>query len=56
MAAGFEEVTLEPTRIYRVDETREFLRDQGINIDEVAHLADEKFMSATVRARKPTTA
>lgn len=51
-AAGFEEVSLEPTRIYRVAEAREFLADQGIDIDRIAPAVDERFMSACVRARK----
>lgn len=53
-AAGFEEVALEPTRVYRVEDAREFLADLGIEIDRIASLVDEKFMSACIRARKPT--
>lgn len=53
-AAGFSEVTVEPTRVYRVEEAREFLKDQGIDIDQVASAVDEKFMSALIRARKLT--
>lgn len=51
-ATGFEEVTLEPTRIYRVEDAREFLVAQGIDFETIA-LVDERFMSAFVRARKP---
>ena len=36
-AAGFEHVDLEPTRIYRVEDAREFLSGQGINADVIAH-------------------
>jgi arsenite methyltransferase len=50
---GFEEVELEPTRIYRVDDAREFLAGQNIDVDEIAPHVDGKFMSAFVRAVKP---
>ena len=53
--AGFEQIEVEPTRIYRVDEAREFLSSAGINVDAIASQVDEKFMSAFVRAVKPAT-
>jgi arsenite methyltransferase len=52
-AAGFEHIEMEPTRVYRVDDTREFLSSAGVNINAVASQVDEKFMSAFVRAVKP---
>lgn len=52
-AAGFEAIDVEPTRIYRAAEAREFLAGAGLDADAVAPLVDEKFMSAFVRARKP---
>ena len=52
-AAGFEKVEVEPTRIYRVDEAREFLASAGVDVDAIAAQVDEKFMSAFVRAVKP---
>lgn len=52
-AAGFAEIDLEPTRIYRVDDAREFLAGQGIDVDAIAPQVDGKFMSAFVRAVKP---
>src|SRR5215468_2176816 len=51
--AGFESVDLEPTRIYRTEDAREFLAGKGIDADAVAPQVDGKFMSAFVRARKP---
>jgi len=51
---GFEAVDLEPTRIYRAEDARAFLRDKGIDVDIAA--VDGKFMSAFVRARKPSGA
>jgi arsenite methyltransferase len=53
LAAGFEQVDLEPTRIYRVADAREFLSGQGIDVDALAPQVDGKFMSAFVRATKP---
>ncbi len=52
-AAGFVDISVEPTRIYGVDDAREFLAREGIDADAIAPQVDEKFMSAFVRARKP---
>lgn len=52
-AAGFENIEIEPTRIYRVEDAREFLSASGIDVDAIASQVDEKFMSAFVRAVKP---
>jgi len=52
-AAGFEKIEMEPTRIYRVEDAREFLSGQGIDVDAIAPQVDGKFMSAFVRAVKP---
>src|SRR6202521_316161 len=52
-SAGFEQVEVEPTRIYRVEDAREFLTDKGIDADAIAPQVDGKFMSAFVRAVKP---
>src|SRR5713101_7272880 len=52
--AGFEGVDLEPTRIYRAEDAREFPLHEGEGID--AHAVEGKFMSAFVRARKPRPA
>jgi len=52
-AAGFEQVDIEPTRIYRVADAREFLAGQGLDVDALAREADENFMSAFIRAVKP---
>ena len=52
-AAGFEHVEIEPTRIYRVEDVRAFLGDQGIDVDAIAPQVDGRFMSAFVRATKP---
>jgi arsenite methyltransferase len=52
-AAGFGEITIEPTRVYRVDDAREFLSAAGVDVDAIAPQLDGKIMSAFVRAVKP---
>jgi SAM-dependent methyltransferase len=50
---GFEEVDIEPTRVYRVDDARAFLEGSGIDVDAMAPVVDGRIASAFVRARKP---
>jgi len=52
-AAGFAQIDIEPTRIYRADDAREFLRGEGLDADAIAPQVDGKFMSAFIRAVKP---
>jgi SAM-dependent methyltransferase len=52
-AAGFEKIEVEPTRIYRAEDAREFLSGQGIDVDAIAPQVDGKFLSAFIRAVKP---
>src|ERR1700722_19082695 len=52
-AAGFEQIEVEPTRIYRAEDAREFLSGQGIDVDTIAPQMDGKFLSAFIRAGKP---
>jgi arsenite methyltransferase len=52
-SAGFEQIDLEPTRIYRIEDAREFLSGHNIDVDAIAAQVDGKFMSAFVRAVKP---
>jgi ubiquinone/menaquinone biosynthesis C-methylase UbiE len=54
--AGFESIDVEPTRVYRAEDAREFLDREGIDAVAIAPSVDGKFMSAFVRARKPLTA
>ena len=51
-AAGFEQIGVEPSRIYSTQEAKEFLAGNA-DAEKIARLADGKFMSAFVRARKP---
>jgi ubiquinone/menaquinone biosynthesis C-methylase UbiE len=51
--AGFGEIEVEPTRIYRAADAKEFLTSAGLNAMAIAPEVDGKFMSAFVRAVKP---
>jgi len=53
---GFEEVDIEPTRVYHVDDARAFLEGSGIDVDAMAAAVDGRIASAFVRARKPAEA
>jgi arsenite methyltransferase len=55
-AAGFEAIGIAPTRVYHVEDAREFLRGKGVDVDAIAPSVDDKFMSAFIRAAKPRTA
>jgi SAM-dependent methyltransferase len=54
--AGFAQIGIEPTRIYRIDDARAFLSGEGIDVDAIAAQVDGKFMSAFIRAVKPAAA
>ena len=51
--AGFADVEIEPTRVYTIDDARQFLVAQGIDVDKIAPQVEGKFASAFIRARKP---
>lgn len=53
--AGFEQIELEPTRVYRLEDAREFLAGQNVDVDAIAPHVDGRFMSAFVRATKPAS-
>jgi len=55
-AAGFTQIEVEPTRIYRTEDAREFLAGQGIDVDALAPQVDGRFLSAFLRAVKPIRA
>ena len=50
---GFEKPSIEPTRVYKVEDAAAFLTGSGLDADEFASQIDGKFMSAFVRATKP---
>jgi arsenite methyltransferase len=52
-AAGFEAIGIEPTRVYDVEDAREFLTSRNVDVDAIAPEVAGKFMSAFVRAKKP---
>src|SRR5882762_2715304 len=52
-SAGFEQIDIEPTRIYRAEDARNFLSAEGVDVDPIASEVDGKFLSAFVRAVKP---
>jgi hypothetical protein len=47
------DISVESTRIYNIEEAREFLTTEGIDVDAIAPQIDGKFISAFVRARRP---
>ena len=51
--AGFARISMEPTRVYSVEDARSFLTEAGIDVDAIAPLVEGKFMSAFIRATKP---
>ncbi len=53
-AAGFEAIEVEPTRIYRAADARELLAANGLDAEALAPEVDGKFLSAFVRAVKPS--
>jgi len=55
-ATGFESIEVEPTRIYQIEEAREFLTAAGLNAEVVGPQIKDKFMSAFIRAKKPADA
>ncbi len=54
--AGFEQVDIEPTRIYQAADAKQFLADAGLSDEAMVAHIDGRFMSAFIRARKPLTA
>jgi len=55
-AAGFEQIEIEPTRVYRAADAREFLSAAGVDVDAIAPQVEGKFLSAFIRAVKPAGA
>jgi arsenite methyltransferase len=54
--AGFEDATVEPTRVYSVEDARQFLTEAGVDVDSIAPQVNDKFFGAFIRANKPKTA
>jgi SAM-dependent methyltransferase len=54
--AGFDGISVEPTREYNVEDARQFLTEAGVDVDAIAPQVNNKFFSAFIRAGKPKTA
>jgi arsenite methyltransferase len=52
-AAGFEQITIEPTRTYSIEHARQSFKGSGLDLDAIAFEVEGKFMSGFVRAVKP---
>jgi len=50
--AGFDAIDVEPTRIYSVEDAQQFLTGEGLEVEAIAPLVQDKFMSAFARAKK----
>jgi arsenite methyltransferase len=54
--AGFASIDIEPTRVYNIEDARQFLAGEGLDVDTIAPQVENKFMSAFIRAVKPSPA
>jgi len=52
--AGFDNIDIEAARVYNIDDARAFLSNMGHDVDDLARQVEGKFISAFVRATKPT--
>jgi len=52
-AAGFDDIEIEPTRVYSIEDARTFLAGEGLDVDALAHDVEGRFLSAFIRAVKP---
>jgi ubiquinone/menaquinone biosynthesis C-methylase UbiE len=50
---GFDEIDIEPTQIYGIEDARAFLGDGCCGMENIGPEMDGKFMSAFVRGKKP---
>ena len=51
--AGFCDIEIVPTRIYRAEDAKDFLAGAGLDVETLGPQMDGKFMSAFIRATKP---
>jgi ubiquinone/menaquinone biosynthesis C-methylase UbiE len=52
-SAGFESIDVEPTRIYRAADAKQFLHEAGLSDETTLAQVDGRIMSAFIRATKP---
>ncbi|HEX9691922.1 MAG TPA: arsenite methyltransferase [Gemmatimonadales bacterium] len=50
---GFEDISIEPVRVYQLEDARALLTEAGLDVDALAPEMAGRFLSAFVRARKP---
>jgi ubiquinone/menaquinone biosynthesis C-methylase UbiE len=53
--AGFDSIDIERTRVYSIEDARQFLAGEGIDADAISKEVEGKFMSAFIRAEKPSS-
>jgi len=51
--AGFDSIGIEPTRVYGIEDVRQFLAGGGLDAEAIAPQVEGKFLSAFIRAVKP---
>lgn len=51
--AGFEDIGIEPTRIYQFEDAKAFLQGAGLDSEMLARQVEGRIMGAFIRARKP---
>ena len=54
--AGFDNIDIECTRVYGIEDARTFLSGQSLDVDALAREVEGKFISAFIRANKPAAA
>ncbi len=54
--AGFEDIGIEPTRVYSLDDARTFLAGERRDVNGLAEQLDGAFISGFIRATKPSAA
>jgi arsenite methyltransferase len=50
---GFEDIDIEPTRVYEIEDARAFLSGAGLDSEVLAREVGGCVMGAFIRARKP---
>jgi arsenite methyltransferase len=53
--AGFDAIDVEATRVYSIEDARQFLAGEGLDVDAIAPQVEGRFMSAFIRAVKPAS-
>ena len=51
--AGFDNIEIEATRVYSIEDARTFLAGEGFDVAALANELEGKFISAFIRANKP---